>query len=266
MSSQNKVFIVIVNYNNTKDTINCLNSLNNLKPQNYSHTPLLVDNGSDEKVVTTIQKEFPRLQIIRSQTNLGFAGGNNLGIRYAQNHHADYVFLINNDTIIKDPLLIDKLINTKADITSPVVRFQKHGSTVYDYGGKIDPVFARHTHLESSTLKPPTDQPDYLSGVSLLIKAEVFKRIGLLDDRYFLYYEDADFCLRAKKANFTIRSCHSTYIDHKLSQSANKLGKKKLQILAQSQWLFARAHLSPLFLPTAFAYHQYLLFKARYLT
>ncbi len=257
-----KVFIIIVNYNNVSDSIACLRSLSNIDKDNYSLETIFVDNGSKSQVVKKIQGAFPKLNIVRSSKNLGFAGGNNLGIKQALKNKADYVFLINNDTIIKDPQLISQLIERSVDITSPVVKYRQNEKTYYDYGGRVDWLFAHNTHIKSTQLHPPDVKPDYLSGVSLFVRSKVFEKIGLLDDNYFLYYEDADFCLRAKKEGFSLQSCHSTMIHHQLSSSANKLGNKKLKILAQSQWIFARKHLPKGSLPFAYLYHLYLRLKA----
>ena len=257
-----KVFIIIVNYNNVSDSIACLKSLSILNEDSYALETIFVDNGSKPQVVKKIQDTFSKLNIIRSSKNLGFAGGNNLGIKQALKNKADYIFLINNDTIVKDPQLINQLIDKSVDITSPVVKYKQNEKTYYDYGGRVDWLFARNTHIKSTQLQPPKVEPDYLSGVSLFVRSEVFQKVGLLDDNYFLYYEDADFCLRAKKQGFNLQSCHTTTIYHQLSSSANKLGSKKLKILAQSQWRFARKHLSKVSLPFAYLYHLYLRLKS----
>lgn len=257
-----KVSIIIVNYNNVSDSIACLKSLSTLDESGYILETIFVDNGSRNEVVNKIQETFPKLNILRSSKNLGFAGGNNLGIKQALKNKADYLFLINNDTLIKDSQLISELIDQSVDITSPVVKYKQDEKTYYDYGGKVDWLFARNTHIKSTQLKTPDKKPDYLSGVSLFVKSEVFEKTGLLDDNYFLYYEDADFCLRAKDKGFRLKSCHSTTIYHQLSSSANKLGSKKLKILAQSQWRFARKHLPKTSLPFAYLYHLYLRLKA----
>jgi GT2 family glycosyltransferase len=221
----------------------------------------VVDNGSTDGSLTYLKK-LKYITLIKSKNNLGFAGGNNLGIKKALADKNDYIFLINNDATCPDPDTIEKLIQKNKGISAPIVSFKRGDEVVYDYGGKIDKVFGRNTHYESPfKIENLYPKGDYYSGVCLLISAKVFNKIGFLDESFFLYYEDVDFCLRAKAAGFKLTLCDSVTINHNLSSSTNKLGKKKIKILADSHFNFCLKHLSPMSTPFFLAFNVYLRLK-----
>lgn len=207
-----KVWIIILSYKNEQALIKCLRSVKKLK-------------GVYEVVVVDNNKK-----------NLGFAGGMNLGLKYALKNGAAEVILLNQDTVVP-PDLVGKLVNNGADIVSPVLYFKRDGQDIYDFGGKINWWTGRTSHLESfqkasscqSKGRPYKDSPkgpvDYVSGCCLLIKKEVFEKIGLFDERFFLYYEDVDFCLRARKAGFEIGVETSTVVYHHLNEHKKKRGE-----------------------------------------
>ena len=165
--------------------------------------------------------------------------------------------MINNDATIEEKSFITKMISAKGDIISPVVRYKNKGVMTIDYGGMVDNIFGRNTHLHSL----PKITPDYYSGVCLLVKTDVFIKNGVLDDKYFLYYEDADFCLRAKKNGFKLGFSPESSIYHDLSSSANKFGKRKTIILANSHLRFCFRHLPIYSAPFYLAFNLYLRFK-----
>lgn len=258
-----KVALITVNYNNASDTVNLLESLKLLKNDGVKLEKYVVDNGSKDNGYKQIKKKFPEITLIKSKTNLGFAGGNNLAIKKALESEADHILLINNDAEITDPQFLNKMISKNKGISAPVVVFKRGGDTVFDYGGRVDKLFGRNTHYESFfPIEDALPKADYYSGVCLMITPKVFDKIGFLDDSFFLYYEDADFCLRAAEAGFKPRLVPDTTINHKLSASANKLGKKKLNILANSQFRFSLKHLPPMSTPFFLAYNVYLRLKS----
>lgn len=252
-----KIFVITVNYNNGLITLDCLRSFDKVDQSGSDLSFVVVDNGSSDDASKRLSKQAKHVKIIRSETNLGFAGGNNLGINYALKNRADYILLINNDATVENKNFFIKLLEAKGDIVSPLVKYRQGGAVLYDFGGKVDYIFGRNTHLHVL----PNVSPDYFSGVCLFIKTKVIKKIGSLDDRYFLYYEDADFCLRAKKEGFTLGFCPQSSIFHHLSISANKFGKKKISILANSHLRFCRRHLPVISTPFYFAFNLYLRLK-----
>lgn len=255
--------IITVNYKNFDDTKNLLRSLNIIEGKKYKIIKYVVDNGSGDHSLDKIKKAFPKVIGIESSKNLGFAGGNNLGIKRAIKDGCDYILLINNDAEILDKNFIDELLKGNQGITAPVVSFKRNDSLIYDYGGRIDKLFGRNTHYESPfIIENSYPTADYYSGVCLMIDAKVFKKIGLLDDSFFLYYEDVDFCLRARKAGFKLKLSPNAMILHKLSSSTNKLGSRKIRILADSHFNFSLKHLPPLSTPFFLSFNLYLRLKS----
>lgn len=261
MKDSAKVGIISVNFNNIKDTVLLINSLKLIKSK-YKIEKYIVDNGSTDDSLKQLKK-ITGIKLLTSKINLGFAGGNNIGIKKALADNCDFILLINNDAQITDPLSIDKFIKINKDIVAPVVSFMRNGKSVFDYGGKIDKVFGRNTHFESPfKLEDFYPKADYFSGACVMIKSKVFDRIGYLDDSYFLYYEDADFCLRARKAAFKLKLCPEVTIKHKLSSSTKKMGKKKIKVLADSHFRFCLKHLPPMSTPFFVAFNIYLRLKS----
>jgi len=222
---ESKVFIVILNWNGKKDTLECLNSLKKIDYKNYKI--IVIDNGSKNDSVKEIKKEFPYAYILKNKTNLGFAEGSNIGIRYALKNNADYVLLLNNDTKVDGKFLPEMISLAESDekigIVCPKVyfyskpkflqyaglrfNFNKGESLLLGYGEKDGGQFDK------------IREADFCGGTCMLVKKEVFERIGLLDKDYFAYFEDNDFGFKARKAGYKIIFCPKARIWHKVSAS-----------------------------------------------
>lgn len=224
-----KITIVVLNWNGFEDTVNCLESLRNIEYSNYE--VILIDNcsnGNDVEIIKSKYGEYLK-QIIVSQSNLGFSGGNNLGIKSAISNEADAILLLNNDTIVQPDFLI-KLINASnenpnASILAPKINFFSSPTLIWSAGGKISKL--RATGLSSGFKKDDksilkNSFCTFASGCCLYIKKEVFEKIGLLDEEYFLYLEDTDFCYRAIKAKFKILFVWESKIFHKVQATTAK--------------------------------------------
>lgn len=235
-----KIFILILNFNDKKDTVECLRSLKNIEA---SIKIVVIDNGSTDGSIEEINKYFPKVKIVDNKKNLGFAAGNNVGIRYALKEGADKIIILNTDAFLT-PFSFSYLLENVGDVVGPVLEFQREGKIVYDLGGHINWWLGRTTHEEVETKKDIAHRnPDYVSGAAMLIKRQVFERIGLLDDRYFLYYEDADFCSRAKKSGFTIAIEPNAIIYHKLGASSGRHSTTTLYHNLRSNLLFINKNL-----------------------
>lgn len=202
--NQPEVAIIILNWNNYDDTATCLDSIANLHYQNYR--VILVDNGSTDGSNKRLKEEYAGrgYTFLENNRNLGFAHGNNRGIELARSDQADYVLLLNNDTVVTSDFL-GELVETAEEspeigIVGPKVLNRSDGQV-------------QSTGFRQSELFPfykrdgPTDRKwrcDYVHGCSVLISEEVFESIGLLDEDYFLYVEERDFYMRAKLAGFDI--------------------------------------------------------------
>ena len=234
-----KVYIIILNFNGGGDILACLKSLQLIKlPKGWKKEVLVIDN---------------------SKKNLGFAKGMNVGIRRAIKNGAEAVLLLNQDTVVEKNFLASLLENS-ADIVGPVIKFKRHGRWIYDFGGKINWWLGRTKHLEVLGIKYQVSSIDYVSGCAMMIKRPVLEKIGLLDERYFLYFEDADFCLRAKKAGFKVAVEPKSLIFHKLTEGRKKPLKQRLHLL-KSNLIFINRWIPFWKKPIAYLYWWLLMFK-----
>jgi len=226
---------------------------------------VVVDNNSQDGSFELAKNYFPKAHFIKSEENLGFAAGNNIGIRFALEKMADYIFLLNNDAaVFKNTLfelinIAQKKESEKIGIFSPVI-FKGDSKDVWFVGGKIDWLRMRAVHENKLqvTSYPPrcfSNRPagragklkisGYITGCAMLIKKEIFKKTGLLDENFFLYYEDADFCWRASKEGFKSAIFSGAGIKHYEKSEENK--KAKTYWLVVSGIYFFRKN-SPWFL------------------
>lgn len=217
-----KIAIVVLNYNGRKDTLECIQSLAKVKKDNtFLVETIVVDNGSDDGSAKALAKLGP-IDLILNDQNLGYTGGNNVGIKYALKRGANHILILNNDTIV-DKLLITKLIDAakKGDIICPKIyfapgfefhkgRYQKSdlGKVIWYAGGKIDwpNIIGQHLGVDKVDKGQfaKRRQIDLATGAAMFVRRAVFEKIGFFDEKYFLYLEDMDFCVRAKKAGFKI--------------------------------------------------------------
>lgn len=242
-----KVFIVIVNFNNRRDILKCLHSLR------YENAKIVVvDNNSSDSSIEAIKSKFKQAKILENEKNIGFAAASNKGIRYALRKKVDHVLLLNPDTIAEKNFL-SALLKKKADIISPVIKFKRQGEYVYDFGGRVNFLIGRTTHLEKNNLNAHSSSIDYVSGCCMLIRRKVFEKIGFLDERYFLFFEDVDFCLRAKKVGFEIALQSKSVIFHKLSEGKAK-SLRQMYYLLLSNFIFVNKWIPIYRRPLAYFY------------
>lgn len=253
-----KVFIVVLHYRGKQFTRQCLLSLNRVKTNGFFLKTVVVDNNSPEPIID-LKKEFSGNTLIKNKENLGFAEGNNVGIRYALKQKADYVMLLNNDTIV-DPQMIVRLIKAgevdkKIGILGPKIYFapgfefhkkrykpDEQGKVIWYAGGIIDwdNILASHRGVDEVDKGQYEEQieTDFISGCAMFIKNEVFEKIGLLDKRYFLYLEDNDFCQRAKGAGFKVVYTPKAHLWHLNAGSSEVGGPLHDYYLARNRMLF----------------------------
>ncbi len=202
----------------------CLNSVKELTYPNYE--VIVVDNGSDinnlELIKSFIKEGEPiPYTLYPVPHNSGYSGGNNIGIKDALEHGADYVFILNPDTTIEKTALSKLVEYAESDhaigILGPAI--DEGGSMIY--GGKIHWLRPELSHITNYKLQITNY---YVIGAAMLIKRKVIEKIGLLDERYFLYFEDADYCLRASKAGYKLAIVPDTIVHHWPSSSTKTLG------------------------------------------
>lgn len=258
--------VVIVNWNLKADTLECLASLKHLKLTGMKLAVIVVDNASADGSVPAIRQKFPDVIVLENKKNLGFSGGNNIGIDFALKQGADFVWLLNNDTIV-DPLallaLIDVVKRNGADIAGSKIYFYKGrefhreryqqgeaGRVVWYAGGLIDwqNMYASHRGVDAVDVGQFDEitETDFVTGCSMFVSARVFKAIGRLDERFFLYLEDLDFCLRARLAGFKLFYAPKSLIWHKNAGSTSRPGNPLHEYYFTRNRLFIGMRYAPL--------------------
>jgi GT2 family glycosyltransferase len=248
-----RVAVLILNWNGKALTIDCLESL--MRVETPDVELIVVDNGSSDGSVEAIRDRFgERVTLIANGQNLGFAGGNNAGIRYALDAGADFVLLLNNDTVV-DPALIDHLLRPFADdprvgITGPKIYYYTPRDQIWFAGGRI--FLARGTSCHIGIRQTDSGQYDrrveidYVTGCALMASRAVFEKCGLLDPSYVAYYEDADFCMRARRAGFSIVYEPGGRVWHKISASTGgQMSRRKITRKFRSTWKFFGRYAKP---------------------
>lgn len=250
------VSIIIVNWNKRENTIQCLSSLRNITYPNFKI--VVVDNGSTDGSQKAIKENFPEIELIENKENLGFCIANNIAIKKELKEKPNYILLLNNDTVVEDLNFLDILVNY-ADkkkgigIVGPKIYYYKTNIIQFG-GGKINNFIGFAIHMYKGVnernfkIKSPYEV-DYVSGACLLIKRDVIEKIGLLDPIYFAYYEETDWCFRAKKAGYKVLLIPETDIWHKKYPAKSKFEKlsyKKAYLLARNAVIFGRKNLTGL--------------------
>jgi GT2 family glycosyltransferase len=221
-----KVVIIVLNWNGKKDTLACLESLEKLTYSNFE--TIVVDNGSTDASSTAIREKFPHCNLLETGANLGFAEGNNVGIRKAIERQADYLFLLNNDTVVASDILEGFIETFRSHPTAGVLGAKiflfEQQDTLDHLGGlwnKATGTFefiGLHKKEDSISWQEP-EKLDYVCGAGLMIKREVVEAIGGLEPRFFLIWEESDFCFRARRAGFQILTCPQAKLWHRVSSS-----------------------------------------------
>lgn len=219
------VFIIILNWNRLGDTLECIKSVSLLNYKNYKI--ILVDNGSTEGSIDVVRDIYDDIVLIKNSENLGYAEGNNVGIRYALSNDADYIWLLNNDTIVDQDSLGTMLdvgeILPECGILGSKIYYFDQPEIIWFAGATINWRKAVSNHIGQNQ----KDQAEYnsireverVTGCSMLVKREVCEQIGLMDENLFLYAEELDWCVRAKKAGFKILYIPDSNVYHKISSS-----------------------------------------------
>lgn len=244
-----KVAVVILNWNGKHDTVACLKSLETSSQVPF-HT-IVVDNGSQDDSVVEIRKQFPHISVLETGSNLGYAGGNNHGIQEALKYNVDGVLLLNNDTLV-EPGFIEAFIHSCK--THPEVGIWGGYPLRFHSPGHLDHLGgiwnSEKADFDLIGLNAPrgfqTDLPlDYVCGCSIFIRREVFEKIGLLEPKFFLFWEEADFAMHAKKVGFKIGICKQAVLHHKVSASFIGGSPHKKYFWWRSRLLWIERNCSP---------------------
>ena len=252
-----KIGIVILNYNGHDDTVDCLSSLSKIKTD-HDVKVVVVDNGSKEEQVPQIansKSQTVHVELLHNTVNKGFSGGNNVGIEYCMKEGAEAVILLNNDTIVS-PDFVERLVmaskhNDHQAIIGPKIYFaagyefhkekykkSEQGNVIWYAGGVIDwkNVYASHRGVDEVD-KGQYDEASktaFVTGCCMFIPKNIIQDIGMLDEAYFLYYEDVDYCMRARRKGHELWYEPSAHIWHKNARSSGLSGSD-VQIYYQTR-------------------------------
>lgn len=241
--------LIIIHYGKQATTQACLQAL---RPKIGSHRLILINNTAED--IPSLAKIIPTTYLIENKKNIGFAKAVNQGLKYAMSQpDLDAFFLLNNDLGFLsgsiDSLL--KLFRTKptAGILSPVL---KHGHGVFDWGGRYQRWTASVKHRNYELVPKMVLQVDHIAGAAMLIHRRVVEKIGYFDERFFLYFEDLDYCLRTLAAGFTIHISPDLVLTHSVSAGSRALRRTLYQWHSHLQ--FVSKHLFKYSYPTAYLY------------
>jgi hypothetical protein len=258
----NKLAIIVLNYNKVDLLDRCLTSL--IPHLDKSVGVIVVDNGSSDNSVELVKKfkiknSKLKIHLIENQENLGFTGGNNVGINYALAKEFDYIMLLNNDVLIKDSFwrpMVDYLKkNPQIGVLGPKIYFasgfefhhdkyseNERGKVIWYAGGKIDwnNVYPSHRGVDEvdTGQYDQISETEFVTGCCLLASSDIWEKIGGLDDRYYLYYEDVDFCLKAKEMGLKIVYFPQSAIWHMNAGSSQSGGNLQDYYSTRNRMLF----------------------------
>jgi GT2 family glycosyltransferase len=219
------VSCILLNWNGWPDTIACLLALRNLEYSNLSI--IVVDNASTDNSVQHIRQAFPEILLIQNDSNAGFAAGNNLGIQRGLQDGADFVWLLNNDTEPAHDALSAMLRvaqqNRRIGAVGSVLSYYHDPSIVQAWGGGRTNVWLGMTY--TNTVAKPDTWFDYLTAASLLLRREAIQDIGLMDDSFFLYWEDVEYSFRLRRKGWILAVATDSHILHKENASTGGISK-----------------------------------------
>lgn len=244
------VSIITVNYDHPEVTMAFLLSLQKITYPDYEI--IVVDNASPKDDPSILKKSFPEIEFIQSLKNLGFAGGNNLGVRKAK---GKYVLFINNDTEVEPGFLEPLVAKCESDIrigaVSPKIKYFSHPDTIQFCGqAPINNYTMRSYVFGHGALDKGQFDKDsithFVHGAAMMIPMSVIREVGLMPECYFLYYEELDWCSIIKRAGYKLWYVHNSTVFHKESVSVGKLTPFKTYFMNRARLLYLRRNLKGL--------------------
>lgn len=246
-----KIAVVILNWNGKEDTLECLESV---FKSNYPNLyVVVVDNGSRDDSVPAIRRAFPATRLLEAGENLGYAGGNNVGIGHALEEGSDYIFILNNDTLVP-PDTISKLVTAagekpQAGVFGPVIYDATKPNRIVTAGERL--TSDRNLAIENiahGEVEPPIQDQcypvDWVTGAAFFLRRSAIEQIGLFDERFFLVYEESDWCFRAKRKGLLAMVVPNASVLHKVSASFDgEDSPLRVYFNRRNRLLFAEKHL-----------------------
>lgn len=242
-----RVAIIVLTYNGIADTLACLASLYRLDYPSERYEVVVVDNASRDSTPAQVRSAFPQAIVIENGANLGFAAGNNVGLRYAQTHGYDYALLLNNDTEAAPDMLEQLVATAEADpaiaAVGPIIYYYDAPQRVWSAGGYIDwrRGICRMAGEEEDRGQYPARTVDFITGCAMLIRVAVLGKVGLLDERFFMYFEETEWCVRATRAGYACSFTPAAKVWHKIPLNARFDREYLAYYMTRNRLLFLRA-------------------------
>ncbi len=261
-----RIAIIILNWKQPKLTIETISSLLKINHPSFNYEIILVDNGSSDDSLKKFNKKYKNnklVKILNTKENLGYAAGNNFGIKYALDNDFDFLVIINND-IIADPNFVEEMLkeSNQFDILGPKIYFapgfefhkdryskKDRGKVIWSVGGKMDwnNIYGSNIgvdKIDHGQFEKINQDVDFISGCCLMASRGVFKTIGNFDKKYFMYFEDVDFCQRAKKSNLKLACIPKSIIWHINAGSSKSGGDLHDYFITRNRIYFASKYAS----------------------
>lgn len=240
------VLVIVLCYNGVDLTVACLESL---RRQTYRATDVLVvDNASRDHSPAIVRARFPEVSVVETGANLGFAAGNNVGLRYAWAQGYDYALILNNDTEA-DPELVARLVSAcEADprigVAGPRIYYHDRPTTIWSAGGTIDWVRGTTAMVgldmpDGAAFDRPADV-DFVTGCALFVRRAVLEQVGMIDERFGMYYEEAEWCVRIGRAGWRLVYVPESMLWHKIKPAQQGLSPHVLYYMTRNRLLFLR--------------------------
>ena len=245
------IITVILNTNRRDDTLACLESL--LKSTYENHQVIVLDNASSDGSVEAIQSSFPTVHIIELSENLGYAGNNNVGIEAAMAQGADWVLVLNEDTIL-DPDCLTQMIDVgesdaQIGVVGPMVYHFDEPDVIQSAGGQLNWYWQGSHIAQNEPDHGQFDQPhrvDWISGCAIMVKRDVIEQVGMLDERFFYYEEETEWCIRAGKRDWQIMHVPEAKLWHKGVQRDYQPKPSVTYYKTRNRFLTLAKHQAPL--------------------
>lgn len=245
-----RITVVILNWNGKTDTLECLKSIKAICYPNFE--TVVVDNGSEDDSVFVIRNSYPDITVLETGINLGYAGGNNVGMRWALERGATYVLLLNNDTVV-DPDILNSFVQAAKELKDgglfgAKIFYYDEPNTLWNAGADWVPALGQHRTRGSRQVDGAEFndivESAYANGCALFASADVLREVGLLDESFFLIYEETDLSYRARKSGYKIYFVPNAKVWHKVSVSIGGYDSPIARYFnSRNQLLWAGRHL-----------------------
>jgi GT2 family glycosyltransferase len=246
-AAQPLVTVIVINWNRHQDTLACLASLRALTYSNYE--VVVIDNGSSRDDLEGLRQGLVNEALVENRANTGFVGGNNQGLAMAKTHRAEFVLLLNNDTLVAPDLLTNlvEVIESEASIAAvgPTILYESDPDVIWSAGGSIDWRRGLASMLQDGSpaanlAGQPARDVDFLTGCALMVRRSVIDQVGRLEPRFFAYYEETEWCVRMARAGYRMVHVPMGKVWHKVPRAKPSISPLVHYYMTRNRLLFLR--------------------------